>query len=628
MMPRQTIARTLPGFLAAAVVCWLAALPPAARAESKQKALLAFDGPARRLLAKMTLEEKIGQMCQPDQSALKDPADIEKYFLGSLLSGGGSGPKRKEDYTLQGWTDMVERYQQHALKTRLAIPLLYGVDAVHGHNNIPGATVFPHNVGLGCTRNPALIQRIAQITAEEVRATGINWAFGPCVTVPQDPRWGRTYEGYSEDPGLVADLGRPAVRGLQGGSLADPLAVVACAKHFIGDGGTSFGTGKGLQGHGLDQGDTRCHEATLRRVHLPGYRAAVEEGVATIMPSYSSWNGAKCSGQHRLLTELLKEELGFRGFLISDYNAIDQLDPDYGRCVELSINAGIDMVMLTDRYRDFCRLLRERVVTGKVPLARIDDAVLRILRVKFAAGLMDARYSPLADRRLHRSFGSPEHRAVARQAVRESLVLLKNEKRILPLSKAAGRIHVAGLGANNLGIQCGGWTISWQGSTSNTIPGGTTLLEGIRRAVSPGTQVTYSVDGTGAEGAQVGVVVLSEKPYAEFEGDTAELTLSQENRQTLAAMKKAGIPLVVVLLTGRPVILGEIADLAEGLVAAWLPGSEGQGVADVLFGDYKPGGALAYSWPRSVTQLPLAGGGGGGGALFKVGFGLTYGKAE
>jgi beta-glucosidase len=606
--------------------CVSLAICPLARGASGQKVFLEFDAPAKELVGRMTLAEKVGQMCQPDQSALKDPADIERYFLGSLLSGGGSGPKKKEDYTLKGWTDMVDGYQQHALKTRLAIPLLYGVDAVHGHNNIPGATVFPHNIGVGCTRDVELVATMARVTAEEVRATGINWVFAPCVTVPRDARWGRTYEGYSESPDVVKVLGAAAARGFQGASLSDPLSVVACAKHFLGDGGTCFGTGKGLNGHGLDQGDTRCDEATLRRIHLQGYLTTVPAGVATVMPSYSSWNGAKCTGQKRLLTELLKQELGFEGFLISDYNAIDQLTPDYKKCIELSINAGIDMVMLTDRYRDFCRMLEELVGEGRIPLARVDDAVTRILRVKFAAGLMDASRSPLADRALQKSFGSAEHRAVARQAVRESLVLLKNTKNTLPLRKTAARIHVAGAGANNLGVQCGGWTIDWQGSTNHVLPGGTTLLDALRNTASKATAVTYSADGTGAEGADIGVVVLSEKPYAEFEGDSADLALPKQSLQTLENMKAAGIPLAVVLLTGRPVMLGGILDQADAVVAAWLPGSEGLGVADVLFGDYNPTGKLSYSWPRSTDQIPIPADGAGYDPLFKFGYGLSYEK--
>ena len=346
-----------------------------------------FDPQVKPLLARMTLDEKIGQMTQPDQQYVRDLSDIETLFLGSLLSGGQSDPK--EGNSLEAWTNLYDRLQQHTRNTRLKIPLLYGIDAVHGHNNILGAVIFPHNIGLGCTRNPALVEKVERITAEEVRASGIQWAFAPCVTVPQDARWGRTYEGFSEDPQLVQELGGAAVRGFQGNDLANPLAVLACAKHFIGDGGTAWGSVNGRRGPGLDQGDTRVDEATLRRIHLPGYIAAVKAGAGTIMPSYSSWNGVKMSANKHLLTDLLKGELGFEGFLISDYNAIDQIDPDYKKDVEISINAGMDMVMLTDKYKVFIDDLKQLVNEGKVPISRIDDAVTRILRVKFAMGLMD-----------------------------------------------------------------------------------------------------------------------------------------------------------------------------------------------------------------------------------------------
>ncbi len=431
--------------------------------------------------------------------------------MGSILNGGNSDPD--DGNSLEAWTNMYDNFQKHALKTRLRIPLLYGVDSVHGHSNVFGATIFPHNIGLGCTRNAALVERIMQITAEETRATGTNWAFAPCVTVPQDPRWGRTYEGYSEDPGIVRDLAGPAVLGLQSDSLDNPLGVLACAKHYVGDGGTAFGSAR--SGKGLDQGDTRVDEATLRRVHLQGYYAAVRAGVGSIMPSYSSWNGVKVSGNKYLLTDVLKGELGFEGFLISDYNAIDQIKPnDYKTSIAISINAGMDMGMVPGRYKEFIRDLKALVNEGQVPMSRIDDAVFRILRVKFAMGLMDPSRSPLADRSLHKNFGSPEHRAVAREAVRESLVLLKNDNRTLPISKNARRIHVAGVSADDIGNQCGGWTIFWQGKSGPVTTGGTTLLAALKKSVASSTQVTYSADGSGASGADIAIVVMGEKPYA------------------------------------------------------------------------------------------------------------------
>ena len=573
------------------------------------------------LLARMTVPEKIGQMTQADQEFLQDPADIEKYFLGSLLSGGTSDPR--ESNTLQAWTDLYERYQQHAQRTRLKIPLLYGIDAVHGHSNVLGAVIFPHNIGLGATRDTELVRQIAAITAQEMRATGIHWTFAPCVCVPRDERWGRTYEGFSEDPELVALLGATTVRGFQGTSLRDPLSVLATAKHYLADGGTLMGTGVG-EGRGLDQGDTRVDEQTLRRVFLRPYQDAVAAGVGTIMPSYSSWNGVKMSAHRYLLTDVLKGELGFRGFLISDYRALNQLDPDYKTAIEKSINAGMDMVMVPDTYKEFIGHLTELVNEGRVSSSRIDDAVRRILRVKFAMGLMDADRSVLADRSLQASFGSAAHRAVARQAVRESLVLLKNGGRTLPLSKGAARIHVAGKNADNLGHQTGGWTISWQGGSGNGTPGGTTVLAAIKKAVSPNTNVTFSVDGTGAAGADVGIAVIGETPYAEMMGDRSDLALGPEDVTAVRNLRAAGIPVVVVVISGRPMILGDLLDQADALVAAWLPGTEGDGVADVLFGDYRPTGKLAYTWPRSMDQIPINQGDARYDPLFPLGYGLTY----
>jgi beta-glucosidase len=438
--------------------------------------------------------------------------------------------------------------------------------------------------------------------------------------VPQDARWGRTFEGFSEDPQLVRQLGEAAVRGLQGNDLANPLAVLACAKHFIGDGGTAFGSVQQKSGPGLDQGDTRVDEETLRRVHLQGYIAAVNAGVGTIMPSYSSWNGVKVSGSKHLLTDILKGELGFEGFLISDYNAIDQVDKDFKKAIGISINAGMDMGMVPSSYKLYIEDLKELVNEGTVPMARIDDAVTRILRVKFAMGLLDPNRSQLADRSLARTFGSPEHRQVAREAVRQSLVLLKNRNHVLPLAKTAARIHVAGKSADDLGNQCGGWTIDWQGKSGNVTPGGTTVLAAIRKA-APRAQVTYSADGTGAAGATVGVVVIGERPYAEGSGDRTDLSLAPEDVAAIDNMKAANIPFVAILFSGRPMILGESLDKADAFIAAWLPGTEGDGIADVLFGDYKPTGKLSFAWPRSMDQYPHSK---DTNPLFAYGYGLSY----
>ncbi len=597
---------------------------------AKPKPLSSYDSQVRELLARMTLEEKIGQMIQLDQEFLKDPQDIETYFIGSVLSGGGSDPKAGN--SLKNWTDMYDSYQKYALNTRLGIPILYGVDAVHGHNNVLNAVVFPHNIGMGCTRNPKLVRKMSRITALEVRATGVQWTFAPCVTVPQDDRWGRTYEGFSEDAAIVAMLGEAAVRGFQGNDLSDPLAVAACAKHYIADGGTTAqiikDTTEPSGGEGyrvkLDQGNTAIDEAGLRAIHLPPYIKAVNAGVATIMPSFSSWNGLKCSASKRLLTEILKEELGFEGFLISDYRAIDQVHPDYKTAIGISINAGMDMGMIPSKYKEFFQNLKELVEEGVVPMSRINDAVTRILRVKCAMGLLDKDRSQLADRSLWDSFGTDEHRQVARQAVRESLVLLKNENKTLPLSKELKRIHVAGDSAHNIGIQCGGWTIDWQGKSGKVTTGGTTILEAIRNTVSADTKVTYSKNGTGAAGADVVVVVVGEKPYAEGLGDSADLTLSSGEKAVVANAKKANIPMVVILLSGRPLIVPDIMDQSDAFVAAWLPGTEGQGIADVIFGDFKPKGKLSFTWPRSAEQHPINAGDEEYDPLFELGFGLSF----
>jgi beta-glucosidase len=598
---------------AAAGLATLALLAPWRHiAAAGPKPFSSFDPQVKPLLAQMTLDEKIGQMTQPDQEFMKDASDVEKYFLGSVLSGGSSDPK--EGNSLVAWTNLYDRLQQRAALTRLKIPILYGVDAVHGHNNVLGAVVFPHDIGLGCTRNAALVEKVERITAEEVRASGIQWVFAPCVTVPQDIRWGRTYEGFSEDPAVVRELGEAAVRGLQGPDLANPLSVLACAKHYVGDGGTAFGSARG--GRGLDQGDTRVDEATLRNIHLQGYISTVKAGVGTIMPSYNSWNGVKVSGNKHLLTDVLKGELGFQGFLISDYNAIDQVDRDYKKAIGISINAGMDMGMVPSRYKEYMVDLKQLVEEGVVPMSRIDDAVTRILRVKFAMGLMDHKRSQLADRSLHQTFGSDGHRQVARQAVRESLVLLKNQGGVLPMAKTAARIHVAGKNADDIGNQCGGWTIDWQGKSGDVTPGGTTVLAAIQRAVGPKTQVTFSKDGSGASGATVGVVVIGEKPYAEMNGDRPDLNLAKEDVDAVSNLKAAGMPVVVILLSGRPLVLGDVLEKADAVLAAWLPGTEGEGIADVLFGDYKPTGKLSFTWPRAVGDKTNP--------QFAFGHGLSY----
>jgi beta-glucosidase len=588
-----------------------------------QALFVSFDDRVDELLAQMTLDEKVGQMTQIDQEYLEDVDHVREYMMGSLLSGGGSDPPTN---SLEDWRALYEIYQAKALETRLGIPLLYGVDAVHGHSNVIGAVVFPHNIGLGATRNAELVEEISRITAKEIKATGINWDFAPCVAVPRDDRWGRTYEGFAEEPTLVAELGAAAVRGLQGSDPGDAERVVACAKHLAGDGGTLLDTGVTLPTgitYPLDRGDVQLSEQELRRLHMEGYVTAITAGAGTIMPSYSSWNGEKCSGSRRLLTEIVKEELGFEGFLISDYKAIDELPGDYKSDIETSINAGMDMVMVPDRYQLFFNTLKGLVEEGAIPLERIDDAVRRILRVKFAAGLFDNDWSPTADRSLEASFGSDEHRAVARQAVRESLVVLENEGGLLPLAKDLGRIHVVGPGADDIGMQSGGWTIDWLGRMG-AITEGTTILDAIEKAVSEGTEVTHSEDGMGAEGADVVVVVVGERPYAEMHGDDLDLELSEEDRAVVANASTSGVPVVTLLISGRPLIVPEVFDASDAVAAIWLPGTEGDGIADVLFGDYVPVGKLSFTWPRSADQHPINVGDEEYDPLFAFGFGLSW----
>jgi beta-glucosidase len=588
-------------------------LPGAAMAQA-----LGHDPQTESLLAQMTLDEKVGQMTQVDMGALKNPAAIEKYFLGSMLSGGDSDPTNN---TPEAWLNAVNAYQAWALKTRLKIPLLYGIDAVHGHNNIDGAVIFPHNIGLGATHNPGLIEQAEHITAEEMAGTGIRWAFAPCIAVARNERWGRTYESFGQSADLVSEMSAAAVRGLQGAQLSShPTSVLACAKHFLGDGGT-----KG----GVDQGDTVCDEAALREVFLPPYREAIKAGVGSIMVSFNSWNGQKMSGNKYLLTDVLKGELGFQGFLVSDWAAIDQLSGDYKRDVEVSVNAGLDMVMIPNgpgqknNYTDFIRDLKELVVEGKVAEARIDDAVRRILRVKFQMGLFEHPYP--AESALTAAIGSTEHREVARQCVEQSVVLLKDKHHALPLSKNLKRLLVVGKGADDLGMQCGGWTIDWQGKTGGVTHGGTTLLAAIHHSVSPGTEVIFSPDGSETARADAIIVVIGELPYAESKGDRTNLDLAPKDIALVEKVKKtkaSKAPVITVLYSGRPLILGAVLDKSDALVAAWLPGTEGQGLVNVLFGDYKPTGKLARAWPRNNSQLSADSI--KGKPLFPEGFGLGY----
>ncbi len=580
------------------------------------------------LIQQMTLAEKIGQMTQVEKGSIT-PEDITTYFVGSVLSGGGGNP---EPNTPESWAQMVRCFAEAALKTRLGIPLVYGVDAVHGHSNVVGAVIFPHNVGMGAANDTDLIRRAARVTATELLATGVHFNFAPAVSVPQDIRWGRAYEGYSEDTDTVTRLGVAYLRALQD----EEPRILGSIKHFVADGGTKWGSSQTfdwLSGnwqapgdtYSIDQGDAVIDEDTLRRIHLAPYQAAIDAGAKAVMVSFSSWQGTKMHAQRYLITDVLKGELAFDGFVISDWMAVDQIDRDYRVSVITAINAGLDMVMVPYDYKLFIQTLTEAVKAGAVPVERIDDAVRRILRVKFWLGLFD---TPLGDAELLPLIGSVEHREVAREAVRKSLVLLKNEGMALPLSKSA-RILVAGRGADNVGMQCGGWSISWQGDHGATTSG-TSILAGIRQTVTDSAQVIYDPSGTFAneKSAPVGIVVIGETPYAEGFGDDGVLRLSDEDSAVIAQVRPRCDQLIVVILSGRPLVITDELAQADAFVAAWLPGTEGQGIVDVLFGDHPFTGRLPYSWLRSADQLPFDFANlpaeGSDVPLFPRGFGLTY----
>lgn len=568
------------------------------------------------LLKRMTLEEKVGQMTQADYDALKGRhEDITTYALGSVLWGGNT---ELPDVSAAHWLRVSGELQELAAKTRLKVPLVLGVDAVHGHNNLTDAVIMPHNVGLGATRDAAIVEAVARVTAAEMMATGINWDFAPCVAVARDERWGRTYESFGEDPDLVRKLGAAYVRGMQGTDLSAPASALACVKHYVGDGGTTGGK---------DQGNTEMDEATLRKIHLPGYVDAIKAGARSIMASYNSWNGEKLHGHKYLMTDVLKGELKFSGFIVSDWAAIDQLRGKYPDQIAASINAGLDMVMIPNgpdkpnNYIEFITELTKLVKKGTVPMSRIDDAVRRILTVKMEMGLFERKAPTAAGLE---AVGSRSHRRVAREAVQKSVVLLKNDKKVLPLASLAKRIHVAGSAADDMSKQCGGWTIDWQGKEGRRVIGGTTILHAVEQSVGLGTSVTYSANGEGADSAEVAIVVVGEEPYAEMFGDRADLRLSAADLAVIDAVHATGVPTVVVLLSGRPMIIEEILPKCQALVAAWLPGSEGAGVTDVLFGVVAPTGKLPHSWPRTMDQIPVNVGDAKADPLFPFGFGLTY----
>lgn len=584
----------------------------------KEENLSPIEQAVEDLLSKMSVQEKIGQMTQADSGEInKEVKDIEKYYLGSVLSGGGTHPTGGP--TAENWINMYNKFQKIALSTRLGIPIIYGIDAVHGHAKVIGATIFPHNIGLGATRDTGLAKRIGEITAKEVAATGIDWTFGPCVAVVQNERWGRTYEGISENPDLVSVIGKAIIEGMQGKDLSSPDTILACAKHYIADGGTQ---------EGVNMGDALITEKELRRIHLPPYISANEVGVGSVMISYSSWNGEKCHASKYLISDILKDEIGFKGIVVSDWDAINGIPAfTYADKIKKAVMAGIDMFMIPKEYKVFMNVFIELVNDKSVPMSRIDDAVRRILAAKYKLGLFD---NPIKSTDKLSIIGCEEHRAVGRKAVRKSCVILKNEGPegpILPILKDISHIHIAG-SRIELKHQCGGWTLGWQVPIYPIF--GTTIKESIENAVSEGTEVTYSSDGTGADGAEIGIVIIGETPYAEGKGDRSDLSINEIDADGVTAinnLKNAGIPVVVIILSGRPLIITDQIDNWDAVIAAWLPGTEGDGVADVLFGDYNPTGKLSYTWPRNMDQIPVNSSMSGNSQddpLFPYGFGLSY----
>ena len=578
------------------------------------------------LLKQLTLEQKIGQMMQPD---IRDvtPDDVRKYRLGSILNGGGAFPGEKKYSKVSDWVALADKFYDASMDTSggaPAIPILWGTDAVHGHNNVIGATLFPHNIGLGAANNPELMERIGAATAMEVAVTGIDWTFAPTLAVVRDDRWGRTYEGFSEDPEIVRSYAGPMVKGIQGApgtpAFLDANHVLATAKHFIGDGGTD---------QGIDRGNNLSSEQALLDIHGQGYITALEAGAQIVMASYNSWQGWKLHGHKYLLTEVLKGKFGFDGFVISDWDGVDEVQGcSKDKCAD-AINAGIDMVMVPKDWKNFITNTVAQVKSGDIAEARIDDAVTRILRVKMRAGMFErGRPSsrPLANKA--ELLGSAEHRTIARQAVSESLVLLKNRNGLLPLRRDA-KVLVAGAGADSLAKQSGGWTISWQGdgNTNKDFPGGTSVFAGIK-SIAP--NATLSVEGNYGDKPDVAVVVFGEDPYAEFMGNVKTIDYPGAEEALLRKLQGEGIPVVTIFLSGRPLWVNPELNASDAFVAAWLPGTEGGGIADVLFRDAQGNvakdfrGKLSFSWPRSVEQTTLNRNDANYAALFPYGFGLTY----
>ncbi len=582
------------------------------------------------LMSKMTLEQKVGQVVQGDSNSLT-PEDVRKYKLGSVLSGGNSAPGDLPYADTQTWLDAADAYYEASLDSEgveVAIPIIWGIDAVHGHANLSGATVFPHNVGLGAANDPDLIRRIAEVTALELSVSGHDWTFAPTLAVPQNDRWGRGYEGFSEDPEIVKSYGGEIVVGLQGEVGADDFMgdgkVMSTAKHFLGDGGTI---------NGVDQGNADISETELRDVHLAGYITAIEDGTQSVMASFSSWQGQPMHGQKELLTDVLKEQMDFKGFVIGDWNGHALIPGCTNVDCPQSLNAGLDMYMAPDTWRGIYESTLRHVKSGEIPMERLDDAVRRILRVKINSGIFE---KPKPSERAYAGktelLGSPEHRALAREAVRKSQVLLKNNDNTLPLS-AGSRVHVIGAGANDIGKFAGGWTLDWQGGTypNSEFPNGETFVNAVKREVDAAGG-TFSYDAVGdvvPDNIDVVIAVYGEDPYAEFMGDrdNVDFTPNDLNPERLMEYKSAGVPVVSIFLSGRPLWTNPEINASDAFVASWLPGSEPAGITDLLFQtkpEYDFTGRLSFSWPKNAMQDKLNAIHPDYDPLFKLGYGLTF----
>ncbi len=562
------------------------------------------DAQIQKIISRMSVQEKIGQMVLIDKNAIS-PDDVRRKSIGGILSGGGGNP---QDNTPEQWYEMVKEFQAAAMDSKLKIPILYGVDAVHGNGNVKGAVIFPHNIGLGAANDVELVKKIGQATATEVKATGANWNFAPVLSMPEDYRWGRVYECYSSDKKIVTELGVAYMKALQ------DEKILATPKHFLGEGQEDWATSKDYK---LDQGNLTMTLSELKEKNLLPFEDAIRAGAMSIMISRDSLNGKKISGDKYLLTDLLKGEMGFKGFLVSDWGAVDQISDDYYKDIVISINAGMDMVMLPGDYDVFMNNISSAISNREIEMSRIDDAVTRILRAKQSIGLFD-NYLP--SKELLKTVGSVEHREIAREAVRKSLVLLKNDKETLPIRNPKN-ILIVGRAADDIGMQAGGWTIEWQGDHGDTTPG-TSILDAFKKQFKDST-ITYDpmAEKTLTKKADIAVVVIGEQPYAEGVGDRERLLISPEDQKRISSAKKNSEKVVLLIIAGRPLIIEESVKDVDAVVMAWLLGTEGEGISDVLSGDYDFSGKLPVAWPKTMEQIetklmkePL----------YKIGHGLTY----